>query len=313
MKRLLLLLPLLLALNCSYPELKDVIPPVTAVVFPYEGAVISGNVEVNVLASDNKELSKVWYFVDGIKMGERSRSPYTFTLDISGLARKVNHVIQSAAQDKDGNTAYSPTVNFTVAETPDIIPPTVAIVNPIGGQVVEGTVHVTAYAQDERSVQKVAFFIDGDSVGQKASYPYIFNWKTDTLSDSTAHTIFAKAFDTGNNSAVSPTVSVTVYPRTGPSGDNIPPTALFLYPITGTIVHGTVKVAVDLRDNTGVDSTAFYVDGQLTRTAKNPDIPWTFNWDTASKADSSTHSLYVKAYDAAENVGTSGLLIITIQ
>ena len=313
MRRFLVFLPLLFVWQCTLPEPSDIIPPLTAVIYPYEGAVLSANVEINIQASDNSEISKVWYYVDGVKKGEVTKAPYSFSLDISGLTKKVNHVIQSAARDKEGNIGYSPLVNFTVAETEDIIPPTVAVVNPQSGQVVEGTVNITAHAEDERSIQKVAFFVDGDSVGYKASYPYIYNWNTDGLSDSTAHTLFAKAFDSGNNIAISPVVTVTVYPRSGPAGDNVAPSALFLYPITATSISGTVKIAVDLQDNVGVTRAEFYVDGQLETSAANPDAPWVFDWDSSTKADGLSHSLYVKVYDAAGNVGTSGLLVVTIQ
>jgi len=313
MKRILYLLPLVFVLQCSLPEPADVIPPVVALIYPYEGAVLTSNVEINIQASDDDQVSKVWFYVDGIKMDELTSAPYTATLNISGLTKKVNHVMQAAAQDKEGNVSFSPYVNFTVADSPDIIPPQVAIMNPLGGQVVEGTVRVTVHASDDRSVQKVALFIDGDSVDTKASYPYIFNWNTANYSDSTSHTLFAKAFDSGNNTAVSGVVSVTVYPRTGEAGDNVAPSVFVLYPITGTVVHDTVQVSVDLQDNIGVTRTEFYVDGALTHSEDNPAAPWIFNWDSSPKADSLSHSIYIKAFDAAGNVGTSGLLIVTVQ
>lgn len=313
MKYLFFLLPLLFLLQCSLPEVKDIVPPVVALVYPYEGAVITSDVEINIQASDDDQVSKVWFYVDGVKKDEITSAPYTATLNISGLTKKVNHVLQAAAQDKGGNVSFSPYVNFIVADSPDIVPPQVAIMNPQGGQVVEGTVHVTVHATDDRSVQKVALFIDGDSAQVKSSYPYEFNWDTSALSDSTSHTLFAKAFDSGGNSAVSGVVTITVYPRTGEAGDNIAPTVFVLYPITGTIVRNTVQVSVDMQDNVGVARAEFYVDGALTHSQNNPAAPWIFNWDTSSKADSLSHSLYVKAFDAAGNVGTSGLLIVTIQ
>jgi len=311
MKYIFLLIPLFLVFQCSLPEPDDEIPPQTVVIYPYEGAVISNNIEVNVQASDNDKISKVWYYVDGIKIEEKTKSPYSFNYNINGLTKKVNHVIQSAAKDKEGNTGYSPLVNFTVAETEDIVDPVVSIVNPQSGQVVEGIVHVTAHAEDDRSVQKVAFFIDGDSAGSSASYPYIFNWNTDGLSDSTAHTIFAKAFDAGNNIGISPVITVTVYPRTGEAGDNVTPSAMFLYPVTGAVLDVALDVSVDLYDNTAVSRAEFYVDGQLETAANNPSVPWVFNWN-APAAGAGTHTLYVKAFDAAGNIGTSSLLVVTV-
>jgi len=210
---LLILMSFSLLTFCSYPEPRDVTPPLATVIYPYEGAVVSANVNVTIGASDDDEISKVWYYVDGIKMGEKSSSPYEIPLDISGLERNVNHVVQAGAVDAGGNTGYSTSVNFIVAATLDVVPPTVAIMNPQSGQTVEQQVKILAYADDDRSVQKVAFFLNGDSVGLDPSYPYFYLWNTTGYSDSTQHTIFAKAWDGGNNTAVSPVIIVTVYPR----------------------------------------------------------------------------------------------------
>ena len=219
----------------------------------------------------------------------------------------------AAAEDEKGNTAYSVPVNFVVAETADIIAPSVIIVNPQGGQVVEGIVNITAYAEDERSIQSVEFFIDGTSRGSSSAYPYIYNWNTSGISDSTSHTIFAKATDGGGNTAISQVIQVTVYPRIGPAGDNTAPSALFLYPVAGSVITGNVSVSVDLFDNEGVTKTEFYVDGQLTTSQDNPDSPWIFTWNSTTQADGKIHSLYVKAFDAAGNAGTSGLMTVTVQ
>ena len=313
-KKIFLFIPFLLVLNqCSLPQMQDVIPPTVAVIFPYEGAVISANINVNILAVDSDKIKKVWFYVDGVKISETSSSPYELPLSISGFTKKVNHVLMAAAEDAKGNTAYSAPVNFVVAETDDIIPPSVLIVNPQGGQVVEGIVNITAYAEDERSVQSVEFFIDGESKGSSSAYPYIYNWNTSNISDSTSHTIFAKATDGGSNTAISPVIQVTVYPRIGSAGDNSAPGALFLYPVAGSIVTGTINVSVDLFDNEGVTKTEFYLDGQLKTSQDNPDSPWIFSWNTAAQADGNTHSLYVKAFDAAGNAGTSGLMTVTVQ
>ncbi len=314
LKKIFLFIPLLLVLNqCTLPQPSDIVPPTVAVVFPYEGAVISANINVNILAVDSDKIKKVWFYVDGVKIGEGTTAPYELPLSITGLTKKVNHVLMAAAEDAKGNTAYSVPVNFVVAETEDIIPPSVLIVNPQGGQVVEGIVNITAYAEDERSVQSVEFFIDGISRGSSSAYPYIYNWDTSNISDSTSHTIFAKASDGGGNTAISPVIQVTVYPRIGPAGDNTAPSALFLYPVAGSVVSGTVSVSVDLFDNESVTKTEFYVDGQLKTSQDNPDSPWIFNWNTAAQADTTVHSLYVKAFDAAGNAGTSGLMTVTVQ
>ena len=308
-KKILAFTLILFTVQCTLPEIEDILPPVVTLIYPYEGAVVSTNVDVMIFALDDSEVKRVWYYLNGTEVASTTSEPYTLPLDISGLDKKVNHVIQAAAEDKDGNVGFSPLVNFTVAETPDIIDPVVFIVNPQGGQVVEGIVDIVAHAEDDRSIQKVAFFINGDSVGLSTSYPYVYQWDTSTYSDSTVQTIFAKAWDGGNNRAISPVITVTVYPRTGEAGDSTPPTAVFLYPIAGSTVAGIVPVALDIADNVGVAKIELYVDGVLETTTSNPSSPWSYEWDSSPKADSLQHTLYVKVYDGAGNVGTATQLV----
>jgi hypothetical protein len=221
----------------------------------------------------------------------------------------LSHQIIAFAKDPEGNVGVSEQVNFVIAETEDIIDPTVAIVNPQNNQTVEGTVRVAAEAKDERSIQKVAFFVDGDSMGVDSSYPYTYDWNTIPFADSTEHTLFAKAFDSGNNTAISDVVTVTVYPHT--SKDIIPPTVSILYPISGSTVSGTINVVADIQDNGTIAKAEFYIDGELV--GEKTEAEWEYSWNTASKADSRTHSVYVKAYDSAGNVGKSSIVAVTVE
>lgn len=313
LKKYFLLLPVMILLHCSLPEIEDVTPPEVLVAYPYNGAVISSSVNVRIFAADDEEVSEVWYYIDGNESPSVKSAPYEIALEISGLERKVDHYIQAAAKDKEGNVGYSEYVVFMVAETEDVIDPTVSIINPQRGQVVEGLVEIVANAEDERSIQKVAFFINGDSVGLSSTYPYKYDWDTSTYSDSTEHTIYAKAWDGGNNTAVSEVIGVTVYPRTGEAGDDINPEVLILYPLAGITVTGTVQVSVDLFDNIKVVRAEFYVDGLLQNATVNPPSPWIFYWDTSQHTSSALHSLYIRAYDGAGNVGTSGLMTVTVE
>ena len=304
-KKYLLLIPILILFQCSLPEIEDVTPPEVVVAYPYNGAVISAAVDVRISAADDEEVTEVWYYINGVESPSVTSAPYEIALNPSGLARKIDHYLQAAAKDKKGNIGYSEYIIFTVAETDDIIDPTVSIINPQGGQVVEGEVEVLADAEDERSIQKVAFYINGDSVGLSSTYPYMYEWDTSTYSDSTEHSLFAKAWDGGNNTATSEVITVTVYPRTGAAGDDIVPTALFLYPIDGSTVAGNVRVALDIADNDSIANIELYVDGELETSQVNPLSPWTYDWDSSDKADSLEHNLYVKLSDLAGNIGTA--------
>ncbi|MFC2087965.1 Ig-like domain-containing protein [Calditrichota bacterium] len=300
-----LIILMMIQIQCTIPEPDDITPPVVAVIYPYTGSILSGNVDVLVESTDNEEVSKVWIYIDDVMVTAKGGRSATFNVDLSPYADDQTHMIQGAAEDKSGNRGYSAQILVTISDSPDIVPPTVTIVNPQGGQQVQDTVTVLAAADDDRIVREVAFFVNGDSVFSDNLYPYRYDWITTNLADSTSHSIVAKAFDGSGNWTLSAPVTVTVFPR----GDRIAPTVVLLYPAAGSVLSGTVVVQVDAADNTAVTKIEFYVDGDSVATDTNS--PWGFSWNTSSLSIGS-HTLYIKAYDAAGNVGTSGNLTFTI-
>jgi hypothetical protein len=298
----------LFLLQCDIPELNDIIPPTVSIAYPTEGTVLSANTQIKIEAFDD-ELNKVWAYVDSNLIGETRKRPFIIDLDITPYKDGLSHTIQVYASDKTGNFSVSPLVNVIIAETDDVIDPTITIVNPQNGQTVEDTVRILALAEDERAIEKVAFFIDGDSVGQDESYPYNYNWDTKPYADSTNHTIHAKAFDTGGNSGISPVVSVTVFPS---STDQTAPTVIALYPINSSTVTGTITIRADAEDNFGINRVEFYIDGVLNSTDTDGSDGWSSTWNTAAQADSSSHSIFFKAYDNAGNMGSAFITVTVV-
>ncbi|RJG11804.1 Ig-like domain-containing protein, partial [Massilia cavernae] len=70
----------------------------------------------------------------------------------------------------------------------------------------------------------------------------------------------------------------------------------------GSTVSGIVAVNVSAADNVGVTRVELYAGGALVAT--DTASPYSFSWDTASRADGLT-SLVAKAYDAAGNSSSS--------
>lgn len=91
----------------------------------------------------------------------------------------------------------------------DTTPPTVSITSPQSDDVVSGTITVTASASDDRGVQGVQFFLDGDFSADDTSAPYSMPWDTTTASNG-SHTLTAVARDAAGNRTTSSPVTVTV-------------------------------------------------------------------------------------------------------
>ena len=63
--------------------------------------------------------------------------------------------------------------------------PTVSITSPANGELLSGTVQITATASDTNGVKQVEFFVDGTSigVGTNGADGWSVNWNTTTYAD----------------------------------------------------------------------------------------------------------------------------------
>ncbi|HKO02468.1 MAG TPA: Ig-like domain-containing protein [Thermoanaerobaculia bacterium] len=95
----------------------------------------------------------------------------------------------------------------------------------------------------------------------------------------------------------------------GGGTDTQAPTVSITAPSGGTTVSGTVAINATASDNIGVAKVEFYVDGTLKST--DTTAPYSYSWNTTTYANSS-HTLVAKAYDAANNVGTSANVTVTV-
>ena len=91
--------------------------------------------------------------------------------------------------------------------------------------------------------------------------------------------------------------------------DTTPPTISITAPGNNASVSGTVSITANAADNVGVAKVEFYVNGALQAT--DTASPYLFPWNTASLA-AGTYALTAKAYDAANNVGQSSTVNVSV-
>lgn len=92
-------------------------------------------------------------------------------------------------------------------------------------------------------------------------------------------------------------------------GDTTPPTTSITSPASGATVSGTITVTASASDNVGVTKVEFYLDGALQSTDLSAPYEWSWNTTTASNG---SHSLTSKAFDAANNSGTSAAVTANV-
>ena len=97
---------------------------------------------------------------------------------------------------------------------------------------------------------------------------------------------------------------------TPPAIDATAPATSITNLANGGSVSGVVAVTASASDNVGVTKVELYIDSKLYGAAVTA-TPYNWSWDTTAYADGS-HSLYTKAYDAANNAGTSSTITVTV-
>jgi uncharacterized delta-60 repeat protein len=88
--------------------------------------------------------------------------------------------------------------------------------------------------------------------------------------------------------------------------DNTPPQVSIINPKNGQVVSDTVKIQVKATDNVGVTKVEYYIDGK--KVGENTKSPYEYNWDTTKYANGN-HTIQVKAYDKAGNVGNASIIV----
>jgi hypothetical protein len=212
--------------------------------------------------------------------------------------------------DSNGNVnsnGYPVTFGSSGGESSDSTPPTASISSPVTGAIVSGNASVSVSASDNVGVTKVELYVDGALSSTDTTSPYTFTWNTATASNGT-HTLSTKAYDAANNLYTSTSISVTVSNSTV---DTTAPTVSISSPTSGTTVSGNITVTASASDNVGVSKVEFYLDSATTPAATITSSPYTFSWNTTSVVNG-THTFKAKAYDAANNVGQSATVSVTV-
>ncbi|MHA7630223.1 Ig-like domain-containing protein [Corallococcus sp. M7] len=279
---------------------RDNTPPTVSITSPSAGATVRSTVQVQATATDDTQILRVELYVDGALIGTDSSSPYAVSWNPGSVANG-SHTLTVNAYDAYGNVGTSPAVGVTV--TSDVTAPTVSVSSPAEGVTVSSYAFFAANAADDDVISRVDYFLDGQLLGQGgSSSPYTRTWDSRSVANG-AHTLIAKAYDGAGNVGVSATRSFIV------DNDRTPPTVALTSPSQGASLAGRVSIQVSASDDRGVRGVDLYVDGSYAMSSSSP--PFTMTWDSHSVPNGS-HTLTMKAYDAANNLTTSAPVTVSV-
>lgn len=188
--------------------------------------------------------------------------------------------------------------------------PSVSITSPTNGSQVTGNVTISVDATDNVGVDKIEIYIDNVLKKTLTTSPYNYTWDSSTATNGT-HTIYAKAYDAEGNVGTSNTISVSV---SGGIQDTTSPTVTINYPDNNSTVYGVIELSATANDDVGVTKVEFYVDSTFIGEgiSSGQAGPYTLQWDTKTVTNG-THTITVKAYDAAGNIGSASKTVIVDQ
>jgi hypothetical protein len=198
-----------------YVDNFDNVPPSGEITYPYAGQTVSGIETITVSATDDAGVAMVDIFIDNSSVFSTESEPFQYEWDTTLETEDINHTIGIVITDISGNTSDIPPISVFVNNLPedDTTPPIVVISNPISGQTLSGTVNFTVLADDNVGIAEVEFFIDGDSIGNDESDPYIYVWDTtneEIGNHGDEHALSALAIDTSGNISFAQPILVTV-------------------------------------------------------------------------------------------------------
>ncbi|MEO8521924.1 MAG: Ig-like domain-containing protein, partial [Acidobacteriota bacterium] len=181
---------------------------------------------------------------DGLAIDQIMLSPSVFLAQAPGAL-------------KNDATIYARNAG-TVAPS-DTQSPVVAIVAPASGATLTGAVNVTVDASDDVGISAVELLVDGTvaATSSSSASPFAIAWDS-RLAPNGAHTLTARASDSGGNRTISAAVTVTV--DNPPPPDTAAPTVSITAPSPGVAVAGTVTVSVAAADNVGVAQVELLID-----------------------------------------------------
>jgi hypothetical protein len=267
--------------------------PAVMIISPISGALVSGNVSIDLRSTDNRFVSQVEWYVDGHLMYAKSGAPFTW-LWRSNTSGAGLHTLTAKAYDAMNNEVTSDPVTVTVAEAPTVKFTALKV-----GDSVSGTLDVTVTAADALGIARVEFFLDSNLKATSEASPYVWTWDT-TAGSSGVHTLMAVAY---NTAGISTTTSLAV------TVDNQGPVISIGKPRGGDTVAGTVTIEASAVDQRGIAKVDFLVDGVIKGTSTQR--PFTYAWNTKTVSDAQ-HALDVHAYDTLGNVTSAKTVLVTV-
>lgn len=289
---------------------QDNISPTGALIFPFTGQILTGEITIILEANDNDEVALVTLYIDGDSVMTYQEPPYRYDWNTLEEIDDVIHTIHAHIQDNAGNQITLGPINVTIDnyESDDNIAPTGTITSPPSASTVSGTVNIEVNAFDNLRMGHVDFIIDGTAVFSDSLPPYSFTWNTLGEAEDSDHVININLSDSaGNTTSLYP---VTVFVNNVVDPDVTPPNIVIYDPAANQTVSGTVTFLTIATDDIAVDRVEFYHNYELVFTATS--YPFSYDWNSTLADEDTEHIWHAKAFDTSGNEAQTQPMVLIV-
>ena len=179
----------------------DMTAPTVSLGSPSLMANFNGIVKFKVDATDDQNVSKVTFQLNGGPILEDIVRPYEFIVDVTGIGNGMVP-LNLTAEDFNSNVGNAAEMILIANGGADQIAPEVMIVNPTSkiavGNPVNGSVPITAAVFDNIGVTEVDYFLDGNPIGTGVAPGFGSSFNSRNFANG-PHTLSAIASDAAGN------------------------------------------------------------------------------------------------------------------
>lgn len=251
---------------------------------------LSGEVQVNVEAQDNRQVAAVALYIDGTLVAQRFGATAVFTLDTTQYANG-DYVLQAVAVDTSGNESVDEVAMQLTNEITDTTPPTV----PNGFATSEVT------SENVRLIWQTSTDVSGVDVYEVLRNGQVYARTADTsyndlnVEDQTSYTYAVRAVDTfGNVSDTSSPITVETPAAVDTEAPTTPGT------LTATAFNdGPVRLEWGAStDNRQLEGYFVYRSGRIIASLEETDFI------DRTAVSGQTYEYWIRAYDTARNLSS---------
>jgi hypothetical protein len=281
----------------------DETAPAVQLSAPSANSVVSGDVIVSAIATDDEGVAGVQFFVDGAPLGaEDTTAPYSVTWTTKS-AINGSHSLTARARDGAGNTAMSAATAVSVNN----VAPRLTISEPASGATIDGDALNISYgiAGDPAGVDHVHFILDEGGSVMEAGLGGAFQYADVSEGSHTLYGHLARADHTRieGSDAAAVSFSIAAVDETAPSVEVSAPAA-------DAVVSGDVTVSAAASDEDAVAGVQFLIDGTELG-AEDTTEPYSVAWNTRD-AGNGAHLVTARARDVSGNTAVSAAVAVVV-